>query len=254
MSIDAVQNVTEQLTAKLLYQYLEIIFVDIEPKYNFNESLILPNRADTYYLQKVMEYISNTDESKIDLELYIWWQIVEKMMFESMAANKLRNIPRSSYCTETVETHMGMAVIAIIIKPEIPSKIRKMKKMINETLFAYTMFTQQFAWMDNETQHLMLAKIDSVESFVGFPEWIINYDKLDAFYSELSFNESTHFINLMNVHKWEMNKKLKSLNSKQNVGWPIKPTEVNAYYSLKHNTIAIPWTILQYPFYNLGLE
>lgn len=239
MSIDAVQNATDQYTAiTIIRQYLEIIFAGIKPKYSFNESLILNNRADTYYLQKVTEYISKNKESNIDLELYIWWDIVEKMMSESMATNKEKNVPRSWYCTQMVEIHMGMTVTFAMFQPKILPKIKKMQNMINVTLFAYTMFTQQFAWMDNDTQHFMLIKIGSVESFVGFPEWIQKNDKLDEFYADLSFNKSTHLINLMNVLKWQMNKKLKSLNSRQNVEWPIKPTDFNASYSLKHNTIS----------------
>lgn len=239
MSIDAhVQNTTGQSTEIALRQYLEIIFADIQPKYNFNESLKLNNRADTYYLQKVMEHISKNKESNIDLELYIWWKIVEMMMSEPMVTNEEKGLPRFLYCMQTVETQMGMAATFTMLQPDILPNIKNMQKMINNTIFAYTMLTQQFAWMDNDTQRFMLEKISSVKSFVDFPEWIKNDDILDEFYAELSFDQSTHFINLMNALKWKMNKKLKSLNSRQNIEWPIKPTDVNAFYSLKHNTIS----------------
>lgn len=238
MSIAAVQNVTDQSTAIALSQYLEIMFADIQPKYNFNESLILNSRSDKYYLQKVVEYFSKNKESNIDLELYIWWEILDKMMYESMAINEEKNVPHSWYCTQTVEAFMGMAVTFAMFQPEILPKIKKMQHMINETLFAYTMLTQQFAWMDNDTQHSTLLKIKSVESFVGFPEWIQKDDKLDEFYAELSFDETTHLINVMNVLKWQMNRKLKSLNSRRNVEWPIQPTNFDASYSLRHNIIS----------------
>lgn len=228
----------DESTNKTLLEYLDVIFADIQPKYNYNEYFKLSNQADTFYLQKVMEYFPKTNKSEIDLELYVWWEVMEKIMSESMATNNEENVPRSCYCTQVIETHMGMAATYVMLQPEILPKIEKMKKMINDTLFAYTMFTQQFAWMDHDTQHFMVNKLSAVESFVGFPEWIQMDDKLDEFYAELSFNESTHLINLMNVLKWQMSKKLKSFNSRQNVGWLIKPTEVNAFYSLKQNTIS----------------
>lgn len=198
------------------------------------------NRADTYYLQKVMEYISKNKDSKIDLELYIWWEVVEKMMSESMATtNEEKNVPRSWYCTEMIENHMAMAATFAIFQPEILPKIKKMQDMINGTLSTFTLSTQQFDWMDNETQRFMLAKISAVKSFVGFPEWIQTDGKLDEFYAGLNFDESKHLINLMNVLKWQMNKKLESLNSKQEFhSWPIKPTQVNASYSFKLNSLS----------------
>lgn len=219
---------------------MEIIFADTKPKVNFNELLIDQNEADTYYLQKVMEYISKNKDPNNDLELYIWWEIVEKMMSESMATtNEEKNVPRSWYCTEMIENHMAMAATFATFHPEILPKIRKMKDMINGTLSTFTLSTQQFDWMDNKTQRFMLAKISGVKSFVGFPEWIQTDGKLDEFYAGLNFNESTHLINLMNVLKWQMNKKLESLNSRQEFhSWPIQPTEVNASYSFKHNSIS----------------
>lgn len=254
MSIEAFQNSTDQFIANrsqpIWCQYLKIILADIQPEYNLNDSLILSNRAETYYLQRVVEYIF--ENPNIDLELYIWWEIVEKTMSqtlytasnpsstrtESMVTNEKKTIPRSWHCTQTVESQMGMATTFAIAQPNILPVMEQMRKMIGDILFAYTLFAQQFTWMDDETQRFTVTKIRAIKSYVGFPEWIQNADKLDEFYANLSVGESTHLRNLINVREWQMNKKLKSLTSTKDAEWPIKTNEVNAFYSLKHNAMS----------------
>lgn len=254
LSVDNFQNATDQIiaptTLPIWCQYLTIIFKDIQPKINLNDYLILTSRADMYYLQHIMQYILDTP--KIDLELYIWWTIVEEIILHTTSdIRKLHNeyvksitnlegtTPRSLYCTSGVNQMLGMAVSYAIAQPNFSISIKpQVQTMIENIRKAFDNLVSEINWMDTGTKCSTLEKSHAMKSFVGFPEWILDDSQLDTFYADLDLNVSTHLKNLIDALKWQMFEKLKTLNLTEEIGWATTPTNVNAFHTFQANAIS----------------
>lgn len=265
LSVDEFQNATDQAiapnTLSIWCQYLGILFNSAQSKINLNDYLVLSSRADVYYLQRVMQFILDTP--KIEIELYIWWTIVEEMILHTTSdIRKLHNeyaktitnlegtTSRSLYCTSGVNQLMGMAVSYAIAQPNFLLITKpQVQTMIENIRLAFDHLVKEITWMDTGTKCSTLEKSHAMKSFVGFPEWILDDGKLDEFYADLRFNGSTHLINLVDVLRWQMNEKIKTLNSTEDLGWATTPTNVNAFHTFQANAISESFHLIFFTFF-----
>lgn len=253
LSIDEFQNSTDSLiapgTLPIWQQYLSILFADM-PNVDYASHLILSSTADMYYLEHLVVYI--LELPAMELELYIWWTIVEEMVLHTTAdIRKLHNeyartitnlegsTPRSLYCTSGVNQLMGLPVSYAIVEPNFLVETKpKVMIMINNIRAAFDNLVREINWMDAGTKCSTLLKSRAMKSFVGFPEWILKPGKLDEHYAGLKFNVSTHLNNMIDLLTWEMTKKLNSLNETEDIGWATTPTNVNAFHTFQANAIS----------------
>lgn len=254
LNVDDFQNATDNVikpkTIPIWNQYLSTVFKDIEPSIDIFKHLILTSQADMYYLQRIIQYIIDTP--KVEIELYVWWTIVEEMVLHTTSdirklhndyAKSITNLegttPRSLYCTSGVNQLMGIAVSYAIVNPSF-LKVTKPKvlTMIHNIRNAFDNLVREINWMDTGTKCSTLEKSHAMKSFVGFPEWILKDGKLDEFYGDISFDATTHLKNLIDILKWQMNDKLKTLDLSQEIGWATTPTNVNAFHTFQANAIS----------------
>lgn len=255
MNIFEFQNLSDKLiapkTSNIWQQYLKTVFQDIEPMFEVTEHLILSSWSDVYYIQQAIQYVQ--DMPKVELELYIWWSIVEEFVLHTTSdfrqihneyAKTLTNLegstPRSIYCTSVVNQLMGMAVSYAIAQPNFLQVTKpKVLYMIENIRLAFGSLVHEATWMDKATKCSTLEKSHAMRSFVGFPEWILKTGELDTFYGNLTFNKTTHLTNLISVLQWQMVEKLKTLNDTEDLGWATTPTNVNAFHTFQSNAISM---------------
>lgn len=248
------QNTTDQLILPERYpiwqQYLTTLFRNINPPINLTQHIILTSHADMHYLQRLVKFIADTPT--IDIELYLWWGIVEEMILHTTSdmrklhteySQSITNLEgttsRSLYCTSGVNQLMGMAVSYAIVQPDFLTTTKpKVETMINNIRSAFDSLVENVVWMDQGTKCSTLDKSHAMRSFVGFPEWIINPGQLDKHYGNITFNESTHLKNFADVLAWQMTDKLESLNVSKDIGWATTPTNVNAFHTFQANAIS----------------
>lgn len=254
LSLDDFQNATDQLITPKHYpiwqQYLTAIFKSVHPPINLTEHIILTSQADMYYLQHLVQYL--VDMPTIDIQLYLWWTIVEEMVLHTTSdirklhsdySRSITNLEgstsRSLYCTSGVNQLMGMAVSYAIVQPDFLSTTKpKVQLMINNIRSAFDTLVQDISWMDSGTKCSTLDKSNAMRSFIGFPEWIIRDGELDRFYGNITFGEGTHLRNYIDVLTWQMADKLASLNVSHDIGWATTPTNVNAFHTFQANAIS----------------
>lgn len=288
------QNQTDSLispkSVPIWKKYMDILFGQFkEVQLDLNTELLLTSNPDIMYLQNVVKYISATPA--LDIELYIWWNVVEELVLHTTSdIRKLHNeyarkitkleggISRSEYCTGGVNKLLGMAVSYAIASPDFLIYTRpKVEMMLNNIREAFNNLVRETTWMDDGTKCSTLEKSIAMDSLIGFPDWILQSGKLDRFYNGIKCNETTHLKNMMNVVQWEMERKLRLFKMTDEFQWATTPTNVNAFHTFQSNAIselnifgsfsnatqieslnffylAVPIAILQYPFYDLGLE
>lgn len=252
VNIEELQNLTDRSIAPKSFpiwnRYLTILFEEVPIE--FSKHLVLTSRPDVYYLDHLMVYILDIPAN--ELELYIWWTVVEEMVLHTTSdIRKLHNeyaksvthlegtMPRSLYCTSGVNQLMGMAVSYAIAKPNFLEETKpKVQTMIDNIRRAFDDIVYEINWMDAGTKCSTLEKSRAMRSLIGFPEWILEPGKLDEFYEELEFNRTTHLRNMMRILQWQMNDKLKTLNKTEKLDWATTPTNVNAFHTFQSNAIS----------------
>lgn len=196
--LDDFQNITDHLIAPkslpIWIQYIRTLFSGIPELTLKSNEIILTSKGDLYYLQNIIEFLSNTSE--MDIELYIWWSIVDELILHTVTeirdlhneyAKELTKLesttPRSLYCTGGVNQLMGMAVSYAIAEPTFLTNTKPMvDTMLSNIREAFNNLVRQTTWMDNETKCSTLQKSVAMQSLIGFPEWILDRKKLDLFY------------------------------------------------------------------------
>ncbi|XP_029409341.2 neprilysin-4 [Bactrocera dorsalis] len=271
-SVADLQNRTNKLAApKTILNwetYLQVMMEDANHSQNFNlsELTIITSNADIVYLQSLVEYLADAPSTHI--EFYIWLSVVEELVLHTTSEMRLLHSeymrlivgtegssPRSLYCVHGVNSLMGMAVSYVLADDYfVRYKLPKVERMLNDIRHAFDMLVRRTSWMDEETKRETLQKSASMKSFIGFPDWLRNATALNAHYAGVQVNASTHLENMIGVLRWEMQDKLDNLYRPEPFGWATAPSNVNAFHTFQSNTITIPIAILQYPFYDLGME
>lgn len=230
--------------------YLQQMLAGSSSNLSISNEIILTSKADIIYLQAVTEYLNTLQMEYI--ELYIWMTIFEELILHT--TRELRSIhhlymnliistegstPRSLYCTNGLNNLLGMATSYSLADRSFEMfTLPKVKSMLKDIREAFNNLVKGTSWMDKPTKYETLQKSNAMKSFIGFPDWVLNKTALDAYYMDITANESTHLDNLVNILRWEMKIKLHSLKIPNEFGWATAPATVNAYHTFQANAIS----------------
>ncbi|XP_017494190.1 PREDICTED: endothelin-converting enzyme 1-like [Rhagoletis zephyria] len=132
----------------------------------------------------------------------------------------------------------------------------KATNMVNEIRSSFRINLQTNNWLDSETAKHAIEKLDAIQHFVGFDEWILSDELIDKHSNVIQNNETYQkgkfletFINFsvrsrkdnLENHPPYQDPKLRNF---------VNPLIVNAFYSRSINSIFIPAAILQPPFFD----
>lgn len=238
------QNLANRLIAQDSLPIWEIYFGILFDNTNICEQSISLHRKNIYYVQRAVPYIMSIPNEL--LEFYVWWSLVDR--FVSHTTSELRqlrnnllnkNTPRSFYCTSQVNRLMGMAVSYTISEPNFLKTTKPdVLSMINNIRMAFHDLVSEAQWMDYQSKCSTHEKLNALQSYVGFPEWILKAGELDKYYVPLALNKSTHVQNMIDVLQWRMTTKLKYFHTVEDLaGLVLTATNVNAFHISETNTI-----------------
>lgn len=157
-------------------------------------------------------------------------------------------------CVTQTSNIFGSAIGAMFVR-EVShvEAIRIMKKMIDEVRQAFKQNLENLRWLDAETRTLVEDKADAMSDFVGFPDYILQPDKLDEKYRELVAEPNQYFDNNLRSNEY-----IRKLNLKQ-FGQPVDRKQwamqlplfwANAQYSPTVNSIEILAGIMRSPLFD----
>ncbi|MFO8236530.1 MAG: M13 family metallopeptidase [Bacteroidales bacterium] len=141
---------------------------------------------------------------------------------------------------------LGDAIGQKFVEKHFPPEAKeKMEILVNNLKEAFAQRIEQLEWMGEETKEKALAKLDVMNTKIGYPDkW--------RDYSELEIDESSYIANVLAARKfnkqYQLNKIGKPVDPDE---WFFPPQTVNAYYSPSLNEICFPAGILQPPFFYL---
>ncbi|XP_006610149.1 neprilysin-4-like isoform X1 [Apis dorsata] len=276
MLVDDLQKVTDEfvtevnstLTPKLLWRpFIELVFKDIDTLDLDNKDKVLI--GDLEYLKEIALMLTLAEEE--ELESYVWWVIVDIIVPHSSDSlkkiwidyiNELTNIEigesRSFFCASVVNELMGMATSWLFVDSSFhEDKGKNVLEMLDNIKQAFASMVLRTDWMDQRTKLATLEKNRKMKTQIGFPDWLFAEKELDEYYESIDLSETEYLSNIIQIIRLMSLSELESIhliNYKNESYWATDPTDVNAFHTYEYNHITVPAGILQFPFYELGLE
>ncbi|XP_043461753.1 endothelin-converting enzyme homolog isoform X2 [Leptopilina heterotoma] len=261
-----VKSLNSSLKPKVIWRpFIEEVFKDIITLNKKDIVLV----ADLEYLKKIAYILSSTEEEL--LETVIWWSVID--VITPFASKDLRQIwttyldeimeveigeSRSMNCATAVNDLMGMAVSWLFVERKFHNETEpKVKEMVDDIKEAFASMVIDSDWMDGQTKTATLEKNKKMSSLIGYPRWLFNKNDLNDYYEGIDLSVIEYMANMMQIVRIQSTSNLKNLhdlNSDDEPYWATDPTNVNAFHTFQANQITIPIGILQFPFYDLGLE
>ncbi|XP_014207208.1 neprilysin-4-like isoform X2 [Copidosoma floridanum] len=244
----------------------------LDSAFNNTNVTIVPSEdrvivMDLDYLRKLSQLLDVTPRPT--LARYVWWSVFSSLApltlqrfhdlgfeFTRKAFGLKEMTPRWKRCTSNVNSAFGMALSYVYVLRHFDGEAReKALKMLTDVRMAFDSMVSELDWMDGDTRARAHRKLHAMRPFVGFPEWIMNPDKLDAFYKRAEVIEGKLFETFLKLTDVNVRKSLRSLREKPDKNrWISTGTTVNAFYSAILNSVTFPAGILHPPFYGNGLE
>ncbi|XP_062716400.1 endothelin-converting enzyme homolog [Aedes albopictus] len=229
-------------------RYLDELFANQPDAKPSDDEQLQMTPENVEFLGKLIDVVS--DQPPVLIELYIWGIVATFLV-----NHKFNDATLEEDCAEVVQNLMGLAVSYAIADKSFMERTKpRVEQMLTDIRNEFDQMVLETDWLDGYTKHASLEKSKAMKSLIGFPEWILNVQKLEEHYAGLEINPTRHLenwvaalesINTGNLRLWKV---------ENNGMWDMDPTEVNAYNILGRNAINIPVAIIQYPFYYLGLD
>jgi len=113
--------------------------------------------------------------------------------------------------------NMGFAVGAMFIRETFHREAKPLaQEMIEEIRSAFQRNLWKLKWMDEETRKLAREKAAAITDMIGYPDFILIPDQLDAKYSKLEINETDYFGNNIRVSQFSLLQNLEKLSQAVN--------------------------------------
>ncbi|XP_071839767.1 endothelin-converting enzyme 1-like isoform X2 [Apostichopus japonicus] len=209
------------------------------------------------------ELLLNTDEELV--KNYMIWKFVAMFVgflsedfrqadddFQSVLSGAKDSQPKWRTCITDTDEALGFALGALFVKESFQGGSKEIAaEMVEKVRSAFKRNLPDLDWMDEETRTAAKQKANAILDLIGFPNFILDEEKLDKFYEEVDINATAYFRNSVEVLRFMYQSQVEGLRKATDRGvWEMNPATVNAYYQPIKNEIVFPAGILQAPFYD----
>ncbi|KAK6182937.1 hypothetical protein SNE40_010509 [Patella caerulea] len=258
ITVADLQNMlNEQIDIK---RYLNMI---TKSKISTNTNIIVPTPQ---YFRKLGLLLANTDREV--LANYVIWNMLQALPAYlpgefSEAALQLSKVesgvkdiaPRWKRCVWKASGQLGFVTGALYVNKKFSKDNRnEVDEMLNNVKKAFINGLEDLTWMDEETRQIAIDKAKAVGNMIGFPDWILQPEKLDEYYKHVNMTEGHFLMSYLNIRRFDVMKNIEKLHKlPDRTEWEMSPDQVNAYYNPPNNDIVFPAGILQPPFYDSNM-
>lgn len=232
-----------------------------------DESIVIYSPEYFDDLSNLIGQYVQSERGKVTLANYMAWSVIQSLIatlpknFRD-ASKVLRKALIGSegievswrYCVTDTNQVMGFALGSLFVRRVFQGKSKeRAEEMIYSIRNAFKDNLPDLSWMDDRTRQLAREKADHINQMIGFPDFILNPEKLNGKYEGLELDENNYFENNIKVNVLSLRENMEKINKPANkTEWEMTPPMVNAYYTPTKNQIVFPAGILQTPFYDLS--
>lgn len=235
-----------------------------DAKLNESTQILVP---ECEYLDKVSNLISTTDRSA--RSNYIMWNLATQYfpyisssfrqteyVFRNAMYGEVQPLPRWEFCIDIIQHYMGLGVTALIqknnpLQPHVHQAVEEVFSNVKDTIVEEY---RQVGWLSQELRNFISQKIERISIQIGLPSPFIQDKYVNEHYRDLDVYRGGEFFNAIirgDVFlQREMQQKL--ISSTDEARWlsALVSPEVSISYIVSANTIVVPSSILNQPFYD----
>ncbi|XP_031344647.1 neprilysin-2-like [Photinus pyralis] len=199
---------------------------------------------------------------------YFMWMTVFKMAshltkdlrqrrlnYISLLTGQLRRQARWKQCVAVVAQSMPVATGALYVRKYFRRETKRhVMEMVSDIKSEFINILKQADWLDNTTKNLALEKTLAMVSHVAYPDEILLNKNLEVYYEGLNFTSENYLDMRSRLELFERECSAKSLRLPINkTDWTThaESAVVNAFYTVKENSIQLPAGILQEAFFSI---
>ncbi|CAH1233091.1 ECE1 [Branchiostoma lanceolatum] len=216
------------------------------------------------YVQKVGQYIASFGPKQRKYHNYLMWRLIQQYVLELSsdyvhtyrifyeAVRGTSEFPEKwKICFEMTHQRLRWALSSLYVRDHFADDSKdkaeevavRVKKVTSDGL-------SQLGWMDTDTQAKANTKIQALVDQIGYPDWLMNVEKMSLYYSGLDVNATDHFGNAIRTAAFEKNLWDRRLsNQVLRTEWDIDVYGVIAHYLYHWNELLFPAGLLQFPVF-----
>jgi len=164
-----------------------------------------------------------------------------RLQFSAAVSGKQEQPPRWKECISVASGSLGAATGALYVRKYFKhdSKAAALE-MVESIREEFVKILESVPWMDEKTRAAALSKAKNMTHHIGYPDELMDDEKLIDYYKPVNVDENLYFESILNVNKFGTYRSFKKLRE------PVNKTEwishsgaaiVNAYYSPNKNSI-----------------
>lgn len=126
-------------------------------------------------------------------------------------------------------------------------------EMVNNIRGVFSQILDGVEWMDDMTKKEAQRKLNSMTTHIGYPDEMLDNEKLEEYYRKLDVNPDKYFESFLKMNVFGTDYSFNKLRLPVNkTDWirHARPAVVNAFYSSIENSIQFPAGILQGHFFS----
>ncbi|XP_053693911.1 neprilysin-2-like isoform X1 [Sabethes cyaneus] len=243
--------------------YFNAILKDTGITIDENEVIIVsvPN-----FMEQLGPLLQNTP--KRTMANYVMWRIsgfssfflTEKLrkrqlQYSTALSGKQEQEPRWKECVDITSGSLPISVGALYIRKYFREDSKRAAlDMVNDIKAIFVGILQKVDWMDEVTRKSALEKVGSMVTHIGYPDELMDDNKIAEYYEDLQFKPEDNYLNtILYMNQFGTTKAFKKLRQAVNkTDWIThsRPAVVNAFYSSIENSIQFPAGILQGQFFS----
>lgn len=152
-------------------------------------------------------------------------------------------------CVNVALGYLSIATSSLYVKNFFPEESREIaSKMVGAIKSEFESTLNTTDWMDDITKEAALEKVNSMLTFIAYPNELMDDQKLIEYYQDLVLDSENYFESILNITKFEGLKIARNFRKAINkTSWDDHSdvAVINAFYSPLENSIQVPAGILQ---------
>ena len=221
-------------------------YVNLEQVEPIKESIAIMNDTDLDLIKTYLKYrIVNGATAFLDDKTY---DIAFDFSNRVLSGQKEQK-PRWKRAVAMIDGSLGEMVGQLYVKKYFPESAKKrMEDLVKNLQKSLGHRIENLDWMSADTKKQALAKLNTFNAKIGYPDkW--------RDYSALEIKDDSLYANMMRVAAFEDAFWREKIGKEKDPNmWYMNAHEVSAYYDPSNNEICFPAGILQYPFFDMAAD
>lgn len=164
-----------------------------------------------------------------------------QLVYSTAVSGKQEQEPRWKECIDITSGSLSISVGALYVRKYFKEDSkRNALEMVNGIRKEFEKILNNVDWMDDETRVSATKKLHSMSTHIGYPDEIMNNEKIEDYYRNLEIDQNNYLQSVLNMNvfgtDYAFNKLRKPVNK---TDWVThaRPAIVNAFYSSIENSI-----------------